>query len=297
MSSVSSNKSFILLVLVFAVNHAGILQSLYAAPQPAPSPEFFVFDNGVGRGEWAPEKQARILKQLGAEGISYNLTTKEALAHWQRAFKDAGLKIYGLYAHTWVDQPEPQRYQAELREAIQILKGSDTVIWMTLRSRENKREGLDAQAVENVRQVAAWAAEAGLDVAIYPHAGFYVETAEDALRISRQTNLPNVGASFNLCHDLIKGNADRLDEVIAKTAPHCRLISINGADMPTKHTLRLDQGTLDLTALLNKIRAAGYDGPVGLQCYSIPGDNEENLKASIAAWKSIRQNLPKETQQ
>jgi sugar phosphate isomerase/epimerase len=67
--------------------------------------------------------------------------------------------------------------------------------------------------------------------------------------------------------------------------------------MPSTHTRRRDQGTLDLTALLNKIRAAGYDGPVGLQCYSIPGDNEENLKASIDAWKSIRRNLAKETQQ
>jgi len=39
-----------------------------------PAPEFFVFDNGVGRGKWTPEEQAKTLKELGYDGISYNYT-------------------------------------------------------------------------------------------------------------------------------------------------------------------------------------------------------------------------------
>jgi len=35
---------------------------------------FFAFDNGVGRGQLAPAEQARILKELGYDGISYNET-------------------------------------------------------------------------------------------------------------------------------------------------------------------------------------------------------------------------------
>jgi len=32
----------------------------------------------------------------------------------------------------------------------------------------------------------------------------------------------------------------------------------------------------------------GYKGPVGLQCYQIPGAPEDHLKKSIAKWKEIR---------
>jgi hypothetical protein len=48
------------------------LVTVLSADEPAF--EFFVFDNGVGRGMWTPEEQAAILKQLGYDGISYNYT-------------------------------------------------------------------------------------------------------------------------------------------------------------------------------------------------------------------------------
>jgi sugar phosphate isomerase/epimerase len=273
---------------------AGLLStcqlSLFAAEPPY---AFFAFDNGVGRGQWAPEKQAATLKTLGYDGISYNLTTKEALSHWQRAFRDRGLKIYGLYVHTFVDGS--RKFQGELWESIEILKGSQTVIWLNIQSHEKRRSGLDQQAVENVREVADRAAAAGLRVVLYPHANFYVETAEDALRIFKQVERKNVMISFNLCHELMKGNADRLDEIIKATAPYLGLVSINGADLSSKNYIqRLDQGGFDVEAVMKKLKAAGYTGPVGLQCYSIEGDITENLTASITAWNSIRQALIQE---
>ena len=72
----------------------------------AARPEFFVFDNGVGRGSWTPAQQAHTLKELGYDGISYNYTTPEDLARWQKHFAAAGLKIYGLYVHTYIDRAE-----------------------------------------------------------------------------------------------------------------------------------------------------------------------------------------------
>jgi hypothetical protein len=40
----------------------------------APAHAFFAFDNGVGRGQWPPAQQAKVLKELGYDGISYNET-------------------------------------------------------------------------------------------------------------------------------------------------------------------------------------------------------------------------------
>ena len=57
------------------------------------------------------------------------------------------------------------------------------------------------------------------------------------------------------------------------------------------HILRLDQGDFDVAGFLRKLRAAGYGGPVGLQCYGVKGDVEENLKANMAAWRKIAAQL------
>ena len=39
------------------------------------APEFLVFDNGLGRGSWTLDQQARTATALGSDGISYNCTT------------------------------------------------------------------------------------------------------------------------------------------------------------------------------------------------------------------------------
>ena len=248
-------------------------------------PEFFVLDNGVGRGSWTPEQQAKTLKELGYDGIGYNYTKPAALAAWQKAFKDQGLKIYSLYVYTFIDKP--QHYDPAFKEAIKMLKGTDTVIWMTLRETAVKGD-YDAEAVKLVQEIADLAQESGVRVALYGHAGFYVATANDAVRIVKKANRPNVGASINLCHEFITKNGDRLEETLKNAAPCLALVTINGVDVKNKkYILRLDEGDYDQVAWIKKLQAAGYKGPVGLQCYSVKGDTTENLKADMAAWHKI----------
>ena len=168
-----------------------------------------------------------------------------------------------------------------------MLKGSDTVLWMTIRETKTKGDH-DMEAVKLVQQIAGMAEESGTRVALYGHAGFYVANASDALRISRKARRPNVGATINLCHEFMGGHADRLDETISAVAPRAFLASINGLNPGAKkYILRLDQGDFDLVAYLKKLRTAGYNGPVGLQCYNVAGDIRENLAANMAAWRAI----------
>lgn len=260
--------------------------ALFACTTTAPAAsEFFVFDNGVGRGKWAPEKQAATLKALGYDGISYNYTNNKDLAEWLRACKARNLKIYGLYVYTFPDHP--RHYDPQFKEAIKMLKGSDTILWMTLRETAVKG-GHDAEAVKLVQEMADLAQESGLRVALYGHAGYYMATANDAVRLVKLAHRPNVGATINLCHEFMTGNGGKLDETIKAVAPYCTLASINGVDVAgKKFILRLDQGDFDLANYLKKLRDAGYTGPIGLQCYNVPGDIEENLKADMEAWKKI----------
>jgi sugar phosphate isomerase/epimerase len=256
-----------------------------AEAQPSARPQFFVFDNGVGRGSWTPEQQARTVKELGYDGISYNYTTPEDLAAWQKALGARGLKLFGLYVYTWFDKVP--NYDARLPEAIELLKGTDTVLWITVREAQVKGDH-DTEAVALVQGIADLAARSGVRVALYGHANFYVENGLDAARIAAKANRPNLGPSINLCHEFRSGAADRLDETLKSVAPKATLVSINGLDTASKvYEMRLDQGDFDVVSYLVKLRAAGYKGPIGLQCYNVKGDTRENLAANIATWRRM----------
>ena len=56
----------------------------------------------------------------------------------------------------------------------------------------------------------------------------------------------------------------------------------------------LDRGSYDVGRVVKALRRAGYNGPIGLQCYGIPGDNRENLKRSMKAWREIRSRSAKD---
>ena len=53
----------------------------------------------------------------------------------------------------------------------------------------------------------------------------------------------------------------------------------------------LDECAFDMAGLLRDLQAAGYAGPVGLQCYGIGGDAAEHLAHSMAAWKKLLASL------
>lgn len=256
----------------------------------AARPEFFVFDNGVGRGSWTPTQQAETLKALGYDGISYNYTTPADLAAWQKAFGAVGLKIYGLYVHTKVDRPD--EFAPGLPEAVAMLKGTDTVLWITVQKGQAPGPDDEANAVRAVQKVADLAATHGVQVALYGHANFYVEHALDSARIVEKAQRPNLGATINLCHEYMSNVGDRLDAAVQAVARKATRVSINGVDLQTKNYItRLDQGDFDLVAYLAKLQAAGYRGPIGLQAYNVPGDVRENLAANIATWRRIAAQL------
>ena len=245
--------------------------------------QFFAFDNGVGRElEWLPARQAATLKALGYDGIGY--TGTEDFAERLRAFQSQGLRIFNLYVPCYVDQPKP--YDPQLKEAVQELKNTGVVLWLTVQGNATN----DASAVRIVREIADLARASGVRVALYPHKGFFVATAEGALRILRQVDRPNVGITVNLCHELAAGNADRLEAIVKACAPHLFLVSINGADRSggwSELIRPLGEGNYDVTGFLKLLGQVGYTGPIGLQCYNLKGDPEENLKRSITAWRSF----------
>lgn len=249
-----------------------------------PAFTLFAFDNGTGRGRLSAEVQAKMLKDLGYAGIGY--TGTKNIPAMLKALDANGLKMFSIYVGAKIG-PKGPSYDSGLKEAIQQLNGRETLIWLTI---TGKAPDGDLQAVQVVREIGELAEASGLRVALYPHVGFFIARVEDSLRISKKVNRKNVGASFNLCHWLKVGDEKNMHQRLEQVLPHLFVVSINGADHQgdwDRLIQTLDRGEFDVYRFLKTLKELGYDGPIGLQCYNIPGDIRENLKRSMAAWRKL----------
>ena len=265
-----------------------VLASLLAAA--ADLNPFFAFDNGTGRDAKVPySQQAEMLRKAGYAGIGF--TGTQNIPEMLKELDARGLKMFSTYVAARIDPDKPP-YDPGLPQAMKQLKGRDTAIWLTV---QGKAEDGDARAVTVLREIADMAAENGLQVVIYPHAGFHVERTDHALELRNRAGRSNVGVSFNLAHFLAVEDHATLDARLKAAAPHLKLVSINGADVGSdwrrdgfsRFIQTLDRGAWDVTELVRKLRKLGYRGPIGLQAYQVPGEIEDNLQRSMAAWRRI----------
>jgi sugar phosphate isomerase/epimerase len=149
--------------------------------------------------------------------------------------------------------------------------------------------------VPALRELADLATKSGVNIALYPHTWFWLERTEDALRVTRKVERPNVGASFNLCHWLkVEGDRDP-KPVLKETLPVLFFVSINGADGGDTRDMIWDRliqplgkGSYDVAAFMKMLRELGYKGPVGFQGYGIKGDSREILSQTMNAWRDMR---------
>ncbi len=255
------------------------LPAFGAESEPAFAPKFFAFENGVRFG--SPQEQIQVLKDLGYDSLGS--AKPHQLAARLKLHAEAGLPISSLYIGGKIGAPE---INPGIAQAIRQLEGSFTTIELFV---QRGGQNTDAQAVAFVRAVADLARESGLRVVLYPHAGFYVDTVGDAVRIAKLSERENVGVMFNLCHFLKVEPASDLRATLESAGDLLWRVSTCGADEDGTNwgTLiqPLDRGSFDQASLLRMLREIGFSGEVGLQCYAVKGDAKDNLRRSIEAWR------------
>ena len=125
--------------------------------------------------------------------------------------KQRGLKCFVIYVN--LDLKDGKLvYDPRLQEIIALCKGTDTMIWpyMTSKQFKNSDPAGDDIAVTGLRELADLCAANGLRIAIYPHVNMWVHRVEDAVRVVKKVNRKNVGLTFNLCHALLDGAEARI---------------------------------------------------------------------------------------
>ena len=301
-SSCKSCASLLNAVLTVTVPCILLMVSSAAAAQPAPDGKgftnpFFAMDTGTKDGKHkTPESQAKMLKELGYPGIGWHA---RGIPQALKALDEQGLKMFSVYIGVGIDS-DPTKVPGDVQRVIKELAGRDAIIWLFVTSRKHKRssDSGDAAAVELIGRIGDLAAEAGLRVALYPHAGFWVERVEDAVRVVKKVARKNVGVTFNLCHWLKVDDEKTMLARLDLAMPHLSVVTINGADSDGTNwkTLiqTLDRGTFDTYRLLRALKNLGYTGPIGLQAYGIGGDAHDNLTRSMEAWRGFSRKMAAE---
>lgn len=263
--------------------------------EPAGPNPFFAMDTATKDAKHQSAKeQVEMVKELGYAGMGP--MAGGGLAELAGELEKNGLRLFAAYLGANIG-PGEQKYGPELKQAIEILKGSNSMLWLFVQSNKDKPsspEG-DERAAEVIREIADLAAANGVRVALYPHTGFWVERVEDAIRVAKKVDRKNVGVTFNLCHWLMVDGQKNAEPLIKAAMPYLFVVTINGADSGAKDwkglIQTLDRGSFDAGKFLKTLADCGYTGPIGFQGYGIGGDAYDNLKRTMDAWRRLSKQM------
>jgi sugar phosphate isomerase/epimerase len=235
------------------------------------------------------EQQAALLKELGYDGVGH--LWLDNISERLKTLDAAGLKLFQITMTVDIT-PGKQAYDPRFKEVMPRLKGRGVQFLLLMNGMKPSDLAGDARAVEIIREMASVASESGAQILLYPHSYDWMERIEDAVRVADKVDRPNVGVMFNLCHWLRVSKDRNYKPLLAKAMPRLWAVSISGADEfdekpGWEHYIQpLGRGSFDMLAFLKTLRQLGYTGPIGLQCYGIPGDVRDNLAESMKAWRS-----------
>ena len=248
---------------------------------------FYAFDNGLGSVPKIEDK-VKLLKDLGYVGVEPHLG-HERLPEWLEALDKYGLSLNATYTVPMLENP----MDPKLPESIRRMKGRPTRIELAIRSKTLKPSDPagDAKALDLLKRVSDLCADTGPVVSIYPHTGFWTERVEDGARLAEESGRANVGTNFNLVHWHWVRQTRPVAEVLKETAPHLFSVTINNGRRDKRTITPLDEGDYDLIGFMRAVKAAGYTGQVGLQCWSIKIPAEEHLARSMKRWQAIRKRV------
>ena len=233
---------------------------------------------------------AKMVREVGFDGIGYSILTDPQLDEALRTFDKAGLKLYIVQTSINLDPKATVRYDARVPDAIRKLKGQPATVIVTLGGLKPGDPAGMEPAVRCLRELGDVAAEADVRISVYNHVDCWNESVPFCVELVKKVNHPRVGFNFNVCHWLkVDGNKD-FRPLLRANAGKLFCVTICGAQIGAQtwtHGLiqPLDQGDFDNRALLATLREIGYQGPVGIMCYGIPGDAHEYLPRSMKAWK------------
>jgi hydroxypyruvate isomerase len=216
----------------------------------------------------------------GFEAVEFWGSGNKDLDALQKACVDAGVAVatfgsLGGYALVSPQDPDALR-ETMLRDAEKAqLLGTKTLLVTTGNESEDvSREEQMESIIGNLQAVAPVAEEQGIRLALemlntlVDHAGYFLDSTDDALAIVQAVDSPAVGILYDVYHmQIMEGN---LIETIRRAAPHLHHVHV--ADVPGRH--EPGTGEINYANVFRAIDEAGYDGWCGMEFRPTGGSAE-----------------------
>lgn len=251
-------------------------------PPAAPRPLYAMH---TGCGPAPAVEQAALARELGFAGLA---SDGRDLAAARAACERAGGDLISVYVVLEVADGASGLEPA--LAAVRALAGGPGMVWLALQQRgvALRAAAGDAAAQAVLAELLREADRVGVEVALYPHHGFWLETTADALRLCEALDHPRLGVCFNVCHFL--RCSPECDPAPTLAACGARLLAVtvcgaqcDGEDWGTL-IQPLDVGDFDLRALLAALDARDVRCPIALQGFGLRAPPREHLARSLAAW-------------
>jgi len=239
------------------------------------------------------EEQNKMLAELGFDGVAHLWLDK--LEERVASAKASGLNVTQVYFRVDLSQNPP--FDQSLAKVLPCLKGGQTQLALLIYGGNPSDESLDDKAVGIIRDIVKIAEPNNVKVVLYPHVDAWNETVADCVRVAKRFPEKNVCVMFNLCHWVAVDKSENLKKTLENAMPYLACVTINGTDTPEEIQSRadragwlqpLDAGSFDQKKLRAILDELGYRGPVGLQCYGIPGDAKVHLERSMKKWHDMQ---------
>lgn len=243
----------------------------------------FIFQTKLGT--YPLSAQCEMLAELGYQGLTVSAWSKE-LKSLPLVKPQWGLDVGAIYL---IYRQGLESFVTRIFESVE----GCTCIELALHSGDQVQD-LDRRMLEHLLPIAT---NRGIDIALYPHVRYGLQTTSEAVALCQEFDHPNLGIVFNGYHwyaNQEKALEQRLDAVWPwlrqVNLAGCRLSPLGWGNAATIEPL--DDGEMDNFVLLGALERRGYNGRYGVLGWeSMGGDVYGNLQRSLVAFRSMEQRL------
>lgn len=274
--------------------HARLIKSLLFVAlwvfESAQANPFFAFSFGFK--ELPLKERVAFLHGTGYDGIAMNVWNEKLLQDFVEVMtmppvQSGKFKVFGVYVPFNMDNP---KHRTLVSSILRVGKPQHVPIWLMVKPVDTDPQ----QVIDLITAICDEAKSFDTKVILYPHDMSYFESVEDTLPVLEKINRKNLFTSVHSNHELRKGNAQRLEAAIKKSAPYLALAALSGANGPDKINRYskdwsdvvqpLADSAFDVHGFYKLLLKYGYKGPVGLQNFGIPGDPKVHHRESFKIW-------------
>ena len=227
--------------------------------------------------------RVRAAAAAGFKHVEFWTTTNKDLGSLERAIQESGVEVTAFVSEPTariVDRASHDEFIAGIESSSRLaarLNARNLIVLSGDELTDVARDDQRAAIIEALRRAAPIAAGAGIGLVLEPlntivdHRGYFLDSTTEGLEIIRLVGHPSVRLLYDVYHSIVMGEEPA--EVLKDAGDLVGHVHL--ADVPGRH--EPGSGTIDWTKQLGTLRAAGHDGPLGLEFMPLRG-TESSLR-------------------